>query len=62
MIYLDNASTTYVYPECIYDIQDKLVNYWGNPSNIYTWGNKSQYIISHNQNIRRPCQNTGPFH
>ena len=60
MIYLDNASTTYVYPECVYDIQDKLVNYWGNPSNIYTWGNKSQYVITHSKETIADCIGARP--
>lgn len=45
MIYLDNASTTYVYPEVINAINDVLTNYWGNPSNIYDFGQESKLLI-----------------
>ena len=45
MIYLDNASTTYIYPEVIEKIYDILKNNWGNPSNIYSFGFKSKEII-----------------
>lgn len=46
MIYLDHASTTYVYPECINIIKDILENRWGNPSNNYYFGEQSKAIIA----------------
>lgn len=44
-IYLDNASTTYVYPDIITKINEVLTNNWGNPSNIYKLGFNSKEII-----------------
>ena len=46
MIYLDHASTTYVYPEVIDKITDSLKDNWGNPSNLYDFGEKSHKIIN----------------
>lgn len=45
-IYLDHASTTYVYPEVIDEINRVMKDYWGNPSNLYDFGQKSKEIIS----------------
>ena len=45
MIYMDHASTTYVYPEVITTIKDILENNWGNPSNLYKFGEKSKEIV-----------------
>lgn len=45
MIYLDHASTTYIYPECIGVINDIMINQWGNPSNTYEFGIKSKELI-----------------
>ena len=45
MKYFDNASTTWVYPECIEIINDILKNCWGNPSNIYDFGLKANEIV-----------------
>ena len=39
MIYLDNASTTYIYPEVKEAIIQEL-DYFGNPSNLYNIGYK----------------------
>ena len=39
MIYLDNASTTYIYPEVKEAIISEL-DYFGNPSNLYNIGYK----------------------
>ena len=44
-IYLDHASTTYVYPEVIDEINRVMKDYWGNPSNLYDFGQKSKEII-----------------
>ena len=45
MKYFDNASTTWVYPECVEIINDILKNCWGNPSNIYDFGLKANEIV-----------------
>lgn len=45
MIYMDNASTTYVYPECILEISEILYKHWGNPSNTYAFGQEAKEII-----------------
>lgn len=45
MIYLDNASTTYVYEDFIDIIKEDLKNYWGNASNLYSFGQNSRKII-----------------
>ena len=45
-IYLDHASTTYVYPEVIDEINRVMKDYWGNPSNLYDFGQKSKEIIN----------------
>ena len=45
MIYLDNASTTYIYPEVIEQVYKILKENWGNPSNIYKFGFQSKEII-----------------
>lgn len=45
MIYLDNASTAPVDLELIDIIKVDLLEYWGNPSNLYNIGKKSKKII-----------------
>ena len=45
MIYFDHASTTYVNQNWIDDIAYILKNMWGNPSNIYEFGQTSHRII-----------------
>ena len=51
MIYLDNASTSYVYPECIEVINSILNKDWGNPSNLYQFGQNSKEIINKARSI-----------
>lgn len=60
MIYLDNASTTYIYPECIDIIKDILNNNWGNPSNIYSFGQNSSEIICQSREIIAKTINCNP--
>jgi cysteine desulfurase len=55
MIYLDNASTTYVYPEVITAINDILTSYWGNPSNLYDFGQESKLVIDKAKEIIANC-------
>jgi len=55
MIYLDNASTTYIYPEVISAINDVLKNYWGNPSNLYDFGQESKILINKSKEIIAGC-------
>lgn len=45
MIYLDHASTTYVYPYAIDVVKNDLEDFWGNPSNNYKIGEDSKYVI-----------------
>ena len=45
MIYLDHASTTYVYPEVVDAIANTMRDSWGNPSNIYKFGEQSKKLI-----------------
>ena len=45
MIYLDHASTTYIYPEILERINYILKNMWGNPSNLYTFGRQSKTLV-----------------
>lgn len=45
MIYLDHASTTYIYPEVIDVIKNSLNNNWGNPSSLYNLGKNSKEKI-----------------
>ena len=45
MIYLDHASTTYVYPECIEIVNDILTNHMGNPSNTYRLGREAKMLL-----------------
>lgn len=60
MIYLDNASTTYVYPEVINAINETLTNYWGNPSNLYDFGQESKKLIDNAREIIANCLNCEP--
>lgn len=45
MIYLDHASTTYVYPEVIDVVKNTMEQNWGNPSNLYQFGVESRKIL-----------------
>ena len=60
MIYLDNASTTFVYPEVIEAINDVLTNYWGNPSNLYDFGQKSKKLVEDARKTIAECLNCSP--
>ena len=60
MIYMDNASTTYVYPECILEIEEILNKHWGNPSNTYTFGQESKEIIENSKKILADLINASP--
>ena len=50
MIYLDNASTTKLYPEVIETITDVLTNYWANPSSNYSIADDARILI---ENVRQ---------
>lgn len=60
MIYLDNASTTYVYPQVISAVNDILTNYWGNPSNLYDFGQESKNLIDNAKITIANCLNCDP--
>lgn len=46
MIYLDHASTTYVYSNIADTINLHIRYYWGNPSNLYNFGYNSKKVIN----------------
>lgn len=46
MLYFDNASTTSVYPLVAAEIYNSMIENWGNPSNLYKKGLKSQNAIN----------------
>jgi len=60
MIYLDNASTTWVYPECIAAIDITLMNTWGNPSNKYSLGDEPKQILKEAKEKLAKCINCDP--
>lgn len=45
MVFLDNASTTKLYPEVIETIADVLTNYWANPSSNYSVADDARMLI-----------------
>lgn len=45
MIYLDNAATTKPYPEAVEAMLPYLNEYYGNPSSIYSFSDKSKDVI-----------------
>lgn len=45
MAFLDNASTTKLYPEVIETITDVLTNYWANPSSNYSVADDARMLI-----------------
>ena len=60
MIYLDNASTTYVDPECIDYASNIMRNLWGNPSNIYSFGRSAKAIVDTAKEVLAECINASP--
>lgn len=51
MIYLDNAATTQTRPEVLDAMEPYYVDYYGNPSTIYEFGEKSKRAIEHARKI-----------
>ncbi len=45
-IYFDNAATTYVKPEVIAEMLPYYTNHYGNPSSIYSLGNKPKEAVN----------------
>ncbi|MBO5373220.1 MAG: cysteine desulfurase NifS [Lachnospiraceae bacterium] len=45
LIYLDNAATTKLYPEILKEMEPYFSEYYGNPSSIYQFAQKSQKAI-----------------
>lgn len=45
-IYFDHVSTTYVLPEVAKVISEALTENWGNPSNMYAFGEKTHDLIN----------------
>lgn len=60
MIYMDNASTTYVDLACVSIIDKVLLESWGNPSNIYSFGRKAREIVENAKTIIAECINASP--
>lgn len=60
MVYFDNSSTTYVYPEVIETITDILKNHFGNPSNLYTFGLESKMLIEDARSRIAKCLKVEP--
>ncbi|MBF0779838.1 MULTISPECIES: cysteine desulfurase family protein [unclassified Granulicatella] len=46
MIYLDNAATTQPFPEVIAEMQDVLINVYGNPSSVYQLGRQAKQKLN----------------
>ncbi len=44
-IYLDNAATTQLYPEILKEMEPYFTEYFGNPSSIYQFAQKSRYAV-----------------
>lgn len=50
-VYLDNAATTPVHAEVIDEITSVMREYYGNPSSIYTEGQKSKELLERSRDI-----------
>ncbi len=60
MIYMDNASTTYVDPDCIEVVDKTMSEVWGNPSNVYRIGREAKKIIDGVKIDLADCINAEP--
>lgn len=60
MIYMDHASTTYVLPEVIDTIKRTMENVWGNPSNMYAFGEKSHKELDRVRKSLATCIGANP--
>lgn len=57
MIYLDNAATTFIYPEVIEQITKDLKDYGGNPSSLYKIGYEAKQILEESRTRIAQCLN-----
>ena len=60
MIYLDHASTTYIYPELVDMICSQLHTCWGNPSSLYDFGVKNKEAIEFCRTMIADCVGAAP--
>lgn len=60
MIYLDNAATTQTLPEVLDAMEPYYVDFYGNPSTIYEFGDKSRRAMEHARKIIADTINANP--
>lgn len=60
IIYMDNASTTKIYPEVLDAMIPYLSENFGNPSNIYSIGQESHKAVENARKIISECINCSP--
>lgn len=59
-VYLDNAASTPVYPQVIERISEVLLNHYGNPSSIHSWGRQAKVLVEDSRAIIADIINVPP--
>lgn len=59
-IYLDNAATKETDGYCYQAVKNALQNNWGNPSSLYSYGDRARYSMMHNREIISDFINANP--